>query len=122
VSDRQQFTVVASAYSGLAKITCGVPQGSVLGPFLFLLYVNDVATAVPNHSIKLFADDTNLFVASKSLNLLHSTANEAIKCLNVWFIVNTLSLILDITCYKVFLQHKGGSDVNFDLQLKRHWN
>ena len=117
LSDRQQFTVVAGAHSGMAKITCGVPQGSVLGPLLFLLYVNDIANAVPNHNIKLFADDTNLFVASKSLILLNSTANEAIKCLNVWFIANRLSLNLDKTCYMVFLPHKGGSDVNFDLQF-----
>jgi len=59
----------------LAKITCGVPQGSVLGPLLFLLYLNDIANAVPDQTIKLFADDTNLFIASKDPCLLNSTVN-----------------------------------------------
>ena len=55
--DRQQFTAVASADSGLAKITCGVPQGSVLGPLVFLLYVNDIANAVLySHNTELCAE------------------------------------------------------------------
>ena len=63
--NRQQYTVINGCVSNLAKITCGVPQGSVLGPLLFLLYVNDIANAVPELNVKLFADDTNLFVTNK---------------------------------------------------------
>ena len=64
LTNRQQFTCVAGARSSSLSITCGVPQGSVLGPLLFLIYVNDIGNAVPlpNKIIKLFADDTNLFV------------------------------------------------------------
>ena len=61
LSNRFQFTTIDNVYSRLLKATCGVPQGSVLGPLLFLLYVNDIANAVPDESVKLFADDTNLF-------------------------------------------------------------
>jgi len=50
----------------LAKIACAVLQGSVLGPLLFLLYVNDIVNVVPDQAIKLFADDTYLFIAVKS--------------------------------------------------------
>ena len=72
LSNRQKYTVVAGAVSSLAKITCGVPQRSVLGPLLFLLYVNDIANAVPDQNIKLFADDTNLFIASKIADHLNT--------------------------------------------------
>jgi len=51
----------------------------MLGPLLFLLYVNDIANAVPDQTIKLFADDTNLFIASKDPCILNSTFNDAIN-------------------------------------------
>ena len=59
---RKQFTVLQDNYSELKTVRIGVPQGSVLGPLLFLIYVNDIQYAVPNADVKLFADDTNLFL------------------------------------------------------------
>jgi len=55
LANRFQFTSVDNVHSGLLTVTCGVPQGSVLGALLFLLYVNDIANAVPGESVKLFA-------------------------------------------------------------------
>ena len=65
LTDRKQYTVVGNSQSLLGNITCGVPQGSVLGPLLFLLYVKDMQNAVFDIKIRLFADDTNLFLHDK---------------------------------------------------------
>ena len=92
-------------------------QGSILGPLLFLLYVNDIANSVPDQNIKLFADDTNLFISTTNQSLLDSIANEAMSNLNSWFIVNRLSLNLDKTCYMVFSPRRLDSRIEFNLQL-----
>jgi len=62
IYDRKQYVCISCTNSECGKITCGVPRGSVLGPFLFLSYVNDIGSSLPTTSIKLFADDTNLFI------------------------------------------------------------
>jgi hypothetical protein len=79
-------------------VDCGVPQGSVLGPLLFLLYVNDIGRAVPQGNVKLFADDTNLFIFDSSCVSINAEANLCVYELNQWFIVNKLSLNLVKTC------------------------
>ena len=61
LSERQQRVVLPGAQSELGAITAGVPQGSILGPLLFLVYINDIVTDISNN-INLFADDTSLFV------------------------------------------------------------
>ena len=61
--DRKQFTKVNGISSDLQPLhDCGVPQGSVLGPILFLLYINDIHQAIKEGTIKLFDDDTNFFI------------------------------------------------------------
>ena len=61
LSNRSHCTFVNGVKSDLQHITCGVPQGSVLGPLFFLVYVNDIQGAVENYGIKLYADDTVLY-------------------------------------------------------------
>jgi len=86
-------------------VTYGVPQGSILGPLLFLLYY--IENCVPNATVKLFADDTNLFVHGKTLLEVFDKANNSIILLYDWFCANRLSLSVEKSCYSVF-----GSDVS----------
>jgi hypothetical protein len=102
LSDRQQYTIVNNVSSNMRDITCGVPQGSVLGPLLFLIYINDISKAVPNNELNIFADDTNLFISGPTTAQIELTANECLKCLESWFCANKLSLNTDKTFYMLF--------------------
>ena len=68
LANRELVTCVNSTYSSPEIMTNGVPQGSVLGPILFLIYVNDIHRCVEDASMRLFADDTNVFIFSKDIN------------------------------------------------------
>ena len=74
--NRKQYTVVNNVSSDVETINCGVPQGSVLGPLLFLVYINDISNVVTDSKLKLFADDTNLFIFGKNLTDVENKANK----------------------------------------------
>ena len=89
LQNRQQCTVVQHCVSCNATVTCGVLQGSVLGPLLFLICMNDIGKAIRNEKIKLFADDTNLFIFDTDSNGLCLKATDYLDKLNLWFSANT---------------------------------
>ena len=78
--------------SGLAAINCGVPQGSVLGPLLFLLYINDLNQAIKFCKVNLFADDTNLLCLGHSIKKLNKLVIADLKHLVNWLSANKISL------------------------------
>ena len=69
-------------------VSCGAPQGSVFGPLLLLLYVSDIGNSVPDIPIKLYADDTNLFLYGKTAENLINDARIYTSNLNDWFIAD----------------------------------
>ena len=74
------------------NITYGIPQGSVLGALLFLMYISDIPKSTQGFDFHLFADDTSLFMSDKSLETLESKANTEFIKISDWLIANKLSL------------------------------
>ena len=91
LSDRTQFVQLENCKSGICKIECGVPQGSILGPLLYLIYVNDIAEATTGNILS-FADDTCLFLGDANIHNLYKTANVEANNLYDWFCANKLPL------------------------------
>ena len=92
LEDRKQVCYVNGVTSSMARITCGVPQGSILGPLLFLLYVNDFPKSLDYGMARLFADDTNLTFSGCSLAALQDEMTKDLKGTTSWLSANKLTL------------------------------
>ena len=93
LSDRKQFVSINGYNSDLMPVNFDVPQGSVLGPFLFLIYINDLHKAIQYCKGHHFADDTNLFYTNKLVKNLNKLVNHDMKQLNTdLFSANKISL------------------------------
>ena len=90
LGNRQQYVTVDNASSSFSKIVCGVPQGSILGPLLFILYINDLNSVSENLRTIMFADDTNLFRSDDNLAEIETNLNRELKLFTLWFQVNLL--------------------------------
>ncbi|CAL4093985.1 unnamed protein product, partial [Meganyctiphanes norvegica] len=93
LSNRKQFVNVNNINSSFGLVTCGVPQGSILGPLLFLCYINDMAMSVTCRLL-LYADDSALLVCGKDANLIASILSENLQSCSNWLLDNKLSLHL----------------------------
>ena len=101
LSNRKQYVVFNNEKSKMVKVNIGVPQGSILGPLLFLLYVNELPDISKKLSYIQYADDTNIFITGNSLSDISSIINEEMKLISEWIKNNRLSLNVSKTNYMI---------------------
>ena len=102
LKNRSQTTLVGNCISDKEETLCGVPQGSVLGPLLFLIYINDICNSSKVFNFFLFADDTNLLYANKSLKTLESVVNFELREVCKWLNANKLTLNIKKSNFVIF--------------------
>ena len=102
LSGRTQFVQYNGHDFSPSYIKCGVPQGSILGPLLFLLYINDLCKVSKALDMILFADDTNIFYSHKDPEYLMETMNSELKKLTNWFQANKLSINVKKSNFVIF--------------------
>ena len=90
--NRKQFVSINNSNSDLSNIPCGVSQGTILGPILFLFYINGFNNVLKKLWSIMFADDTNLFMTGKSLTEIETKINIELDLLVEWFQTNLLSV------------------------------
>ena len=110
LNNRFQHVDISNVQSQQSKIQCGVPQGSILGPLLFLLYINDLPLS-SNFLPIIFADDTNLFLSGKSPKKCLESINAELVKINNWVISNRLSLNTEKTNFIIFSKRKISDDL-----------
>ena len=102
LNDRKQFVSYNNTTSVSMKVTCGVLQGSILGPLLFILYVNDITKVSNIFKINLFADDTSLIHTHDNFEYLIKETNEELIRISTWLATNKLVLNINKTNYMIF--------------------
>ena len=115
--NRNQFVSTNSNKFGLAAVNCDVPQGSVLGPLLFLSYVNDLNAAIQFCKVHPFADDTNLLCLSNSIKKLKKLVNANLKYLVNWLNPGKTSLNAKKTELVIFKSKQKKSKGNLKIRL-----
>ena len=117
LSERKQYVHINGVSSEHLPISCGVPQGSILGPLLFLIYVNDLAT-VSKHAITiLFADDTNSIYKGQTYDGLKTTITHDLSRISEWFKANKLALNETKTNFMIFHTRFNAPPENFQITL-----
>ena len=121
LSSRYQYVSVHDSSSERTITKHGVPQGSVLGPLLFLLYINDLHKAISHSSVFHFADDTSLLYSNKSLKKLNKHVNHDLSLLCHWLRANKISLNADKTELILFRSRKKviPKSLNFKINGQR---
>ena len=113
--NRQQCVDFNGVRSSLRNVSIGVPQGSILGPLLFLLYINDFPNISNNIKFLLYADDTAIFFEAECSNDLQSLINRESQIICQWLVANRLSLNTEKTVYQVY--NNTNAEVNLSIKL-----
>ena len=114
LSNRSQFVAIDGERSSTKSITTGVPQGSVLGPLLFILFINDLPNINSKVQFILYADDANIIITAETEAEIISILEELCRDLVQWVNINGLFLNLKKTNYMVFTRKRSSVLENFD--------
>ena len=114
LTDRKQTVKIGSQTSDPQTITTGVPQGTILGPLLFILYVNDLLTSMPDNSILSYADDTAVVATGKTWAEVENIMNKFLEDVSIWLSLNKLTLNTQKTVYITF----GNSVIAYQMTSK----
>ena len=119
LSNREQFVCINGHNSDSLPITCGVPQESILGPLLFLLYINDLPNTWKLLSFRIFADDTNIYLSRKNLNDLELILNQELYAVAEWVKSNRLALSILKTNFVLFHSKRLKPYKSLNLKIDR---
>ena len=89
--NRKQFCTMNGHKSSAKMVTCGIPQGSCLGPLLFIIYLNDFETCLELSKASMYADDTHVTITSNNLENLLENAQRELLNISEWMRINKLS-------------------------------
>ena len=115
---RNKFYATTNCPVATLKINCSVPQGSILGPLLFLICVNDFSSCITKGKTTMFADDTNLFFSENCNERVFQGANVELKSVDNWLTANKLSLNINKTNCIVFRVANSLMNILFNCEKK----
>jgi hypothetical protein len=117
LTNRYQYTNALGEDSDKLPLLFGVPQGSCLGPLLFLIYINDICKSTSLAEFVLFADDTNIFVSANTKKLAYECANNVLEAVSNYMKANKLHINRTKCCYMYFNPNKKHASYNEELTL-----
>ena len=111
LSNRKQYVSIKNCSSSMSNITLGVPQGLVLGPVFFLMYIHGMYRSSNQMRFVYFADDTTVYASDSDINNVHSTVNRELVGVDNWLKANRLSLNVSKTSHMIISNQKNAIDI-----------
>jgi len=119
LSNRKQFVRINGVDSSMSNVICGVPQGSILGPLFFIVFINDVVYCSNILQFILYADDTNVFLTTTDITAAVNIVNVELEKLSKWFKANRLMLNASKSCFIIFKNNKSSAlNINDNMCIK----
>ncbi len=118
LSKRTQIVAINGVNASELTINCGVPQGSVLGPLLFLIHINDIYQSSQILQFRLFADDTSILLANKKLDILEQIMNTELQKVSAWLLANKLSLNISKSNFLLISSRKTDKSIKLKINSK----